>query len=95
MEPAVFIQKNSYVNVILYKKNFSQNNPDESARNAQMERLQALKDEAAWKAATELDTLAAYETYLSAYNFSLHRAEAEARLVALQAAELKEKAIGN
>ena len=90
MTPAVFAQKSNYVNVIIYKKNFSQNNP--SPPNAQTERLQRLKDEAAWKAAVELDTIAAFETYLYDYGFSLHRDEAEARIVSLQTSELKEKA---
>ena len=52
---------------------------------------QGLKDEAAWKAATELNTLEAYENYLDD-GHTLHQTEARQQVHDLTADELKRKA---
>jgi formylglycine-generating enzyme required for sulfatase activity len=49
------------------------------------------KDEAAWKAARELDTLEAYEDYLHK-GYTLHAAEAHARIAEIEGAEAKRRA---
>lgn len=60
------------------------------ARREKDAKLQRSKDEAAWKAALELDTLEAYEDYIRKYN--LHEEEAHERVGKLEAAEAKIRA---
>lgn len=91
MEPAVFEQKKGYVNVIIYRKNFSANQPPNGPDERQ-KRLLELKDAAAWQAAGELNTLAAYETYLDSFPEGSNAEAALLKIASLQAAEIKRRA---
>jgi formylglycine-generating enzyme required for sulfatase activity len=62
----------------------------EKEAQARAER-QRTKDEAAWKAACELDTLEAYEDYLDK-NYTLHADEAHARIAQIEEAAAKRRA---
>ncbi len=62
----------------------------EKEAQARAER-QRIKDEAAWKAAVELDTLEAYEDY-SEKNYTLHTSEAHERISKLEEADAKRRA---
>jgi formylglycine-generating enzyme required for sulfatase activity len=63
----------------------------EEAAQTQRATLLRTKDEAAWKAARELDTLEAYEDYLHK-DYTLHAAEAHARIAEIEGAEAKRRA---
>jgi predicted HTH transcriptional regulator len=101
LRPAIFEQRNGYVRVVVYKKSRSINgdaevmthlfNEQDEEKRAQADRLTRLRDEAAWEAAVELDTIEAYEVYLEE-GFTLRQQAAETRIVELQAVEMKRKA---
>lgn len=64
---------------------------EKAAKLAAAAKLQRNKDDAAWKAAKELDTIEAYESYLDK-DYKLHETEAHERIAALEELEAKRRA---
>ena len=62
-----------------------------AARQVATAKLQRSKDEAAWKAALEINELEAYEDYLGE-GYALHEAEAHQRISELEEADAKRRA---
>jgi formylglycine-generating enzyme required for sulfatase activity len=63
---------------------------EKAARQATAAKLQRNKDDAAWKAAKELDTIEAYESYLEK-DYKLHETEAHERISVLEELEAKRR----